>query len=528
MLLSTIIVCGIGLSLSGCTRSPSGYTTSGSDNLVRRGNVEQPESLDPAIANDIHTFNILYDLYEGLVSLDARGQLVPGVAQSWTVSDDGLTYTFELRPDAKWSNGDPVMVDDFVRGFRRSAAPSTLSEYASLLAPIVNFDLVKNGDASGESLGVAAIGDRRLEINLHSPSAHLLGVLTMPIAFPLQGDGSEHSQFEDPDRFVGNGAYVLARRDIGEPIRLQRNISYWDVANVAVDIVEYYAIVDETTEFNMYRTGALDITATIPTSHIEQARESYPQEVRITPSLALYYLAFDLTEPPLDNLSLRKALSLAIDREQLVAILGRGEQPAYAVVPSGVSNHKGHGYSWRDSQQRDRIDLAKRLYRDAGYSSDDPLKLKLLYDAGGIHERVALTVSGMWTESLGIEVELDKREWKYFLDTRHAREEWQVMRFSWFGDYNDPSTFTDIFHSDSPQNLARYDSDEYDSLIKLAATEVDLVERAEILEEAESVLLEDYPIAPIYFFVSKHMVKPDVLGFEHNVLDRHPSKYLHR
>ncbi len=526
--MSAALLCAIGLILAGCSRSPQTPGTAGDDNLVRRGNVEQPETLDPASANDIHTFNILYDLYEGLVTLDAHGKIVSGVAQSWTVSDDGLTYTFELRPDARWSNGAPVTADDFVRGFRRAAAPSTISEYASLLSPITNFNSVKDGAVASDMLGIKATGDRALEIKLSHPSPQLLGVITMPIAFPLYADGSASGQFGDPDKFVGNGAYVLDHWTIGDPIRLQRNSEYWDAENVDIDSVEYYAISDEITEFNMYRTGALDITATLPTNYIDQVKESRAEEVRIAPSLALYYLAFDLTEPPLDEPAIREALSISIDREQLAKTLGRGEQPAYSVVPPGVSNHRSTQYSWRDSDTEENIELAKKLLADSGYGVDNPLELTLLYDAGGIHETVALIISSMWSESLGIKVELDKREWKYFLDTRDVREEWTVMRFSWFGDYDDPSTFTDIFHSDSPQNLPRYESDEYDQLVESAAMEIDLADRAEILKEAESVLLEDYPIAPIYFFVSKHMVKPDISGFEDNVLDRHPSKYLRR
>ena len=518
----SLLVCAFGLGLDGCTKPGSG------GDLIRRGNVEDPETLDPVFAEDIHTFNILIDLYEGLVTKDARGQLVPGVAESWTISNDGLYYAFTLRPTARWSNGEPVTADDFVRGFRRAAAPSTLSGYAVLLEPIENFGRVKNGTLPGVELGVFAPDELTVVIKLSEPSAHLLGVLAMPIAFPLYGDGSNPAQFDEPAEFVGNGAYVLTQRRIGSPVRLRRNESYWDANRVKVESVEYVAVVNEVAEFNMYRSGELDITDAIPPSHIDQARESFAGEARIAPSLALYYLAFDLTEPPLDNPVLRKALSMAIDREQLVTVLGRGEQPAFAVVPPGVTDYEGAAYQWQSVGRNERQERAREFYNNAGYSTENPLTLKFVYDAGSIHEQVALVISAMWKDTLGVVVELDKREWKYFLDTRDNREEWQVMRFSWFGDYNDASTFTNIFLSGSAQNLPRYTSSEYDELIYLAALETNLESRATLLAKAEEKLINDYPIAPLYFYVSKHMVKPDILGFENNILDRHPSKYLHR
>ena len=297
---------------------------------------------------------------------------------------------------------------------------------------------------------------------------------------------------------------------------------------MATDSVEFVAIVDEVAEFNMYRAGELDITATIPPTHIDQAREQHRGEVRIAPSLALYYLAFDLTEPPLSDAALRQALSMAIDREQLVALLGRGEHPAYAVVPPGVANYDGSGYQWRNATKENRQQQARDFYTTAGYSTEKPLQLKFVYDAGGIHERVALMVSAMWEETLGVSVTLDKREWKYFLETRDNRSEWQVMRFSWFGDYNDASTFLNVFLSESVQNLPRYKSDIYDDLLGSAANLADLESRAALLEQAEEMLINDYPIVPLYFYVSKHMVNANVLGFESNILDRHPSKFLRR
>ncbi len=506
---SFLLYLAILLNLFACTHpNDSGLT---SEQLLRRGNIEDPGTLDPALAEDVHAFNVLIDLYEGLVAANAHGELVPGVAESWSISDDGLLYTFVLRPTARWSNGEHVVPSDFVRALRRAASPETLSAYSFLLEPVEK---------------VTAVDDSTLAIRLAQPSPHFLGVLAMPIAFPIYGDGANPARFHDPDSFVGNGAYVLATRQAGLPIRLRRNTHYWDAESVQIAEIEYVPVADEVAELNMYRAGELDITGVIPSSHVEIVKRDLPAETRIAPSLAFYYFAFDLTEAPLDSRELRQALSMAINREQLVALLGRGEQAAYSIVPPGVANHQGARYAWQDMTAEDRHEKAREIFERAGYGPGEPLQLKVTYDVGDVHERIALAVSDMWREVLGLEVELEKKEWKYFLDTRENREQWQVMRFSWFGDYNDAATFTDIFQSASSQNLPHYASAEYDAKTAQAAVELNPEARSKLMSEAEEILLNDYPIAPLYFYVSKHLVKPTVTGFEDNALDRHPSKYL--
>lgn len=517
------------LSLIACGADTHDDATADSEEttqVLRRGNGGDPGTLDPALAEDVHAFNVLIDLYEGLVAEAADGSLVQGVAESWDISDGGLTYRFKLRPEARWSNGDPVVAENFVNAMRRAASPEITSAYGFLLEPIQNFSDIKSGEKPMEQLGVSAIDETTLEIRLAAPVSYFLSVLAMPITYPLHRETPTPAQFSNSDGFVSNGAYVLADRQIEGLIRLTRNDKYWDNDSTAIETIEYLPVVDNISELNRYRAGELDITATIPPSHYRTVETTLPGELRVAPALAFYYLAFDLSEPPFDNIALRQALSMAIDRQQLVSLIGRGEQPAYGVVPPGVANHVRAEYEWHDLSPADREQQAKALYRAAGYDADNPLTLRLTYDVGDIHERVALTVSSMWHDVLGAEVELDKREWKYFLDTREDRSEWQVMRFAWVGDYNDASTFTDIFRSQSPQNLPRYENSDYDHALDLAAMDLRQENRMALMTDAEQMLLDDYPIAPLYFFVSKHLVKSRVMGFEDNVLDRHPSKYL--
>lgn len=511
---------------SGCDGDTAPDSASASTSIVYRGNGGDPGSLDPALAEDIHAFNILTDLYEGLVAESAMGELVPGVAESWTISDDRLVYTFQLRNDARWSNGDPVTSHNFVNAFRRVSNPTTASVYGFLLEPILHFSEVQGGSLPADQLAVSAIGDFVLEVRLREPTPHMLAVLAMPIAFPVHDSVVARGGFSDSELFVGNGAYGLLSHSIGDPTKLRRSSTYWDAASVAVDDIVYLPIVDPGTEFNMYRAGELDITNTVPPEPMQSLKETMPDQLQIAPSLALYYLAFDLTEPPLDNKLLRQALNMAIDRERLVSLLGRGEQAAYGVVPPRIADHVGSRFSWRDMPDAERLQQARILYEEAGYNTESPLTIKYSYDSGDIHEKVALAVTSMWRDALGVEATLEKMEWQYFLETRNRKSDWQVMRFAWFGDYNHASTFTNIFRSDDPQNLSDYRNPEYDRLLVSAASETDGASRGTLITKAESVLLEDHPIAPLYFFVSKHLVRPGITGFENNVLDRHPSKYL--
>lgn len=494
---------------------------------VRRGNGGDPQSLDPALAEGVHEFDLLGDLYEGLLALDAGGDIVPGVAEAWTVSADGLEYTFRLRRDARWSDGTPVTAGHFVTGMRRALSPDTGSAYGFLLYPIRNAEEVAQGTLPETELGVEARDRTTLVIGLQKPAPYLPSILTMPIAYPFPDDGGGGSgRFTDPARFVGNGAFLLAGWEPGNHVRLRKNPSFRDAETVAVDEVRYFTVTEPITELNMYRAGELDITFAVPGSHLQQLRESHPGELKVSPYLALYYLAFDLSEAPFDDTALRQALSMAIDREALVRVIGRGERPAYGLVPDGVDNYEPARVGWMLLPVDERVANARELYAAAGYSDDRPLQVTLLYDAGDFHETIALAVSEMWRRNLGIDVRLDKREWKYFLSTRNHRDEWEVMRFAWTADFDHPASFADIFRSGSPQNLPGYASEAYDGLLARAEAARDPEEQMRLYAAAEARMLADAPIAPLYFYVSKHLVAPSISGFESNVFDRHPSRYL--
>lgn len=495
--------------------------------VLFRGNGGDPQTLDPALADDIHSFGVLLDLYEGLVTEAADGSLAPGVAGRWEISADGLRYTFHLQEDARWSDGRQVVADDFVSAFRRLMAPGSESPYSFFFDSLKNAAAVTSGELPAERLGVRATDTTTLTIELSQPSAYLLRLLATPAAFPLAAGALERDNaFRDPAAFVGNGPYLLREWSPGYRIRLAKNPLFRDANLVRIDEVEYLPIANPTSELNRFRSGELDLTFTVPTEQIPALRRKYSEELRIAPSLAVYYFAFDLSEPPFDKPDLRQALSMAIDRQALVDLLGRGEQPAHGIVPPGVSGHVPATHAWSRMPRDGQRAIAKDLYRRAGFSEEQPLQFILTYDVGDVHEKIALAAVDMWREVLGAEVGLDRREWKYFLDTRGNRADWQMMRFAWFGDYNDASTFTDIFRSDSPQNLPGIEDSEFDGLLDEAAATLDRAIRTSLMTRAEQRLLDEHAVIPLYFFVSKHLVSPTVKGFEPNVLDRHPSRYL--
>jgi oligopeptide transport system substrate-binding protein len=497
---------------------------------LQRGLSSDPETLDPHKARSTQAADILRDLGEGLVGYSATGELVPAAATAWEISDDGLVYTFHLRDELRWSNGEPVTAGHFAAGMRRLVNPATAAFYAQMLTSIENADLIISGDIPPSMLGVEATDDKTLVLRLSQRTPYLLSLLTHPSTFPVHTPSlEEHGEsFARPGRFITNGAYRLDAWVPGSLISLRRNEYYWNNAGTAIDAVNYHVLVNNAAEFNRYRAGDLHITSTVPADSFRQVREQYPDELRVAPQLGVYYYGFNLTKPPFrDNLPLREALSMAIDREELTAsVTGRGEQPAYSWVPPGVANYAPArvGFAALDKQEREK--LARARYREAGYGEDNPLEVEIRYNTGDLHRKIAVAVQAMWREVLGVEATLINEEFQVLLANMRDAEITQVFRSSWTGDYNDAQTFLGVLQSDSATNMPRYASDEYDDLMARAAAQGDPERRRLYLEEAERVMLADYPLMPLYVFVSKHLVSPQVSGWGDNILDYHYSQHL--
>jgi oligopeptide transport system substrate-binding protein len=516
--------------LHGCGDSGSREESPTGAPVLNRGLSTEPESLDPQKSRSVQAADVLRDIGEGLVSYDAAGELVPGTAESWEMSEDGLTYTFRIRPDARWSNGDPVTADDFVYGLRRLVDPATAAFYAAELGNVVNAADIVAGKRSPDELGVVESDDHTLVISLVRPTPYLLSLLTHPSTFPVHsGSIRQHGDaFARAGNLLSNGAYVLVDWEPGAVIELHRNEHYWNDAETSIDVVRHHVVTQEMAEFNRYRAGELHITSTVPPDNFQQIRADYSAELRIAPTLGVYYYGFNLTKPPFDdNPELRQALSMAIDREVLVeAITGRGEAPAYSWVPPGINNYDPVQLPYADLSQSERNAIAQSLYRKAGYSRDNPLRFELRYNTSDTQQRIALAVQAMWRKVLGAEATTVNVEFQVLLDQMREREITRVFRSSWFGDYNDANTFLAIMHSDSAANMPGYSNPEYDELMQSAGAQLDLDRRRLYLEEAERVLLADHVVIPLYFYVGKHLVKPEVEGWQDNILNYHYSQHL--
>ena len=498
--------------------------------VLQRGLAADPESLDPHKSRSTEAGDVLRDLGEGLMGYSPEGELELRAAASYEVSDDGLLYTFRLRPDARWSNGATVTAEDFVFAFRRLVSPETAAFYAHSVTDVENAADILAGKKPVQALSVTAAEAFVLRIRLAKPTPYFLALLTHPSTFPVYAPAAvEHGEaFARPGRFVTNGAYRLVDWQLGATIDLQRNEHYWNDSATAIDRVRYHVIPEPMVELIRYRAGELHVTSNVPSQAFERLREERPDELRVRQRLGVNYYGLNLTRPPFkDNPKLRQALSMAVDREVLTEkIIGRGEAPAYSWVPPGVYNYEPRRLTYADLTAEERRAAARRAYSDAGYGEHNPLQVEIRYNTSDTNQRIALAIQSMWRDTLGVQTTLINEEFQVLLSNVQAMAVTEVFRLSWSGDYNDAHAFLQVLQSNASSNLAGYRSEEFDRLMQQAAEQTDAGRRRLYLEEAEGVLLADHPVIPIYFAVSKHLVSPRVGGWGDNVLDYHYSQHL--
>jgi oligopeptide transport system substrate-binding protein len=499
--------------------------------VLRRGNGPEPDTLDPQVARTEGAFHILRDAFEGLTSIGTDGAPVPAAAESWTIAPDGLEYRFKLREGLRWSNGDVLTADDFVRGMRRLVDPRTASPYAQMLDPVLNATAIARGEMKPDALAVSAPDERTVVIRLANPAPYLLGLLAQPGAFPVHGPSiaTNGAEYARPGKLVSNGAFVLADWVLGSHVVLRRNPHYWNNAATRLEAVHFVHIADAGTELRQYRAGQLDYTYVVPAPQFQWIKQNLPDELHVAPQLSVYYYGFNLTRPPFkDNPKLRRALSMAIDRDKLTtAVTGVGEAPAYGWVPRGVWNYTPQQFDYTAKPYAERLVEARRLYEEAGYSAANPLRIELRYNSGDQHNRLAVAIAAMWKEALGVETTLYAEEFRALLQSIQARKDTQVFRSSWVGDFNDAYTFAQLLESRFGLNLSGYSNPRYDSLLAEAVRQADPALRRAALEEAERVMLADHPVLPLYFYVNKHLIKPWVQGWTDNVMNVVYSKDIH-
>jgi oligopeptide transport system substrate-binding protein len=497
--------------------------------VLLRGNGPEPDSLDPQKARTIEAHTILRDLCEPLAILTRDASATAGAARGWRVSEDGRTYTFELRPEARWSNGDRVTAQDFVAGLRRLVDPATASQYAQVVDVIRNASAIVAGKAAPATLGVAAADEATVVVTLDAPTAYLPALLAHPSTCPVHRPTLERHRdgLARPGVMVSNGAFTLREWLQGVHVLAERNRHYWNDAATRLDAVKYLHIADENAELARYRADGLHVTNTVPRGQFDWIREHLAAELHVRPQLNTYYYGFALDRELFGRSpGLRRALSLVIDRARLAEFVLRvGELPANGWVPPGVHGYTSQSFDYADRPMADRIAEARRLYAEAGYGDKRPLRFELRYNAGEVHNKVALAISSMWRETLGAEAKLVAVEFRTLLHDVDRREV-DLFRSSWVGDYNDPYTFLQVLKGDFGINLPRYRSAAYDALLARAATEAEPGPRRSLLEQAERTMLADHPLLPIYFYVNKHLVKPEVTGWYDNVMNVVYSKDL--
>jgi oligopeptide transport system substrate-binding protein len=506
--------------LSGC----GSENKSAANGTLRRGLGGEPSTLDPAVAADNFSFEVLRDLYEGLTTDGPNGEVLPGVAESWTVDNTGTEYTFQIRKDARWSNGTHIRAQDFVNAWRRVVDPSHASPAADDLRLIYGAASIISGNSAPTSLGVYAPTDTVLIVKLEQPAPYLPQLLTQAAAYPMYS--SNKQGVASSKGWVSNGPYVLSEWSPGTKIDLTKNNDYWDNINVHINRVQYQ-IADENAQYARYRSGQLDMTDTVPTNVIPALRANQPDELIIAPFLATAYYGLNLSASPFGkNLYLRQAVAMAIDRSKLVKAMAFGQMGAFGFVPPGTWNYSPQSWPWHDLGDSERVSEARRLYALAGYSSNNPLRLKLLFNSNPAIKNTAIIIAQMWKETLGIETVLIEEEYRVFLQSRHDKSRWDVARLGWTADYNDASNFLDTFRQHSSNNDSGYSDPSFDAKLDEAAKTADPQNRRAILEAEERKMLADYPVIPLYFYVSKRLVKTYIRGVHLNPLNRVDSKSI--
>ena len=513
------------LTIAGGTAFADGHATHpvtgevlAADQTFTYRDLDESPSIDPGMVEDAAGGDIVRDLFEGLLNQDADGNIVPGVASSYEVSDDLLTYTFTLR-DAKWSNGDPVLASDFVYAWRRAASPELASPYSWYLElmAVENVSEVIAGDMPTDALGISAPDDKTVVVKITQPLPYFPQMLTHYTTFPVPEKVVEElgSDWTKPGNMVSNGAYVLTEHVPQEKLVRERNPMYWDNENTIIEKVVSLVINDEDTALTRYLAGELDRTD-IPAGQFPALEAEYPEDVMSVPNACSYYYTINLTDttnPALLDVNVRQALSLAVDRDIIVHnVLAGGQKPAYTFTHWATAGFETPETPMVSMTQAERNAKAVELMEAAGYGSDNPLSLDLIYNSSSAHESVAVAISQMWKQTLGVETTLGNEEWQVFLETR-GNQDYQVARAGWCADYNEASTFLDLMQSESGYNDAKYANAEYDALMAEAKTS-DNPQAA--YTAAEQLIAQDVPIIPIYHYAADKMLRHNVKGWPYN------------
>ncbi|RFA36699.1 oligopeptide ABC transporter substrate-binding protein [Virgibacillus dokdonensis] len=519
------------LVLAACTANESTGTENkngegekaGDEKILQLNNGEEPTSFDPAIGFDNVSWNALNNLMEGLTRLDEDHTPQPAVAEEWDVSEDGTTYTFYLRDDANWSNGDPVVAEDFIYAWERLLNPKTGSSAGFLGYFIKGGEAFNSGEGSTDDLGITAVDEKTLEVELENPTGFFLHVLTNPAFFPVNhqvaADNSEwHAEAES---FVGNGPFQLESWEHDNEMMFTKNDAYWDADSVNLDGVHWAMVNDTNTEYQMFERGELD-SAEIPAELSDQLIDG--DNVQVVDQGGLEFFRFNVTEEPFQNKNIRKAFALAVDQENITEYVVKNKvKPAYGYISPGFTNPSGEDF--RDVNgdlvsfdPEEAKQLLEKGMEEEGY--DELPTVTLSYNTSDLNKEVAEAIQGMFSENIGVDVELENTEWNVFLEDQKALNH-QLSRSSFLYDYADPVNFLESFITGSYMNRTGWSNEQYDQLIANAKSEADEGKRWEYMYEAEKLLAEEVPLFPVRYYNQVEVLQEGVTK-----ILRHPVGYL--
>ena len=534
MILRTLSFLIIFAFVYGCSENITPVDSGLEKQIYHHGNGSEPQGIDPHIVTGVPEHHILISLCEGLTipnpNPDDMNGYMAGTAESWSVSEDGKEYIFNINENARWSNGDPVTANDFVWSWKRILTASLGSQYPDMLYYLVGAYEYHNGLTNDFSeVGVKAIDQKTLKVNLKNPTPFFLGLLSHYSTWPVHketvlkyGDiDDRNGEWTRPGNFVCNGPFQLKSWELNNKIVVEKNPYYYDASIVKLNEIHYYPVSNVMTEDRMFRAGQLHLTSTLPSQKCPIYIEENPN-LRIDPYMGTYFYRINTNHEALKDVRVRKALAYSIDRELLVDKVTKcGQIPAYSFTPPG-----SNGYEPKTQIPFDP-ELAKSLLEDAGYSDENPFpKLEILFNTNEDHRKIALAIQQMWQVNLGIEIELVNQDWKVYLN-REMIGDFQISRAGWIGDYEDPNTFLDLMRPNRGNNKTGWENKEYDELVEKANTINNQSERYEMLYRAEEILIDNMPIIPLYTYVRSYQLSPDVKGFNPHILDHHHPKFIY-
>ena len=519
--------------VSGCGKREMRADAAIREQILLFGSKSEPQDLDPHVVQGVGEHNIISALMEGLVAEDPKTlNPVPGLAERWEISPDGKVYTFHIRANARWSNGDPVTADDFVKSYRRILTPSLGSLYSYMLHPMKNAKAFNEGKITDPAqLGVKSIDARTLELTLECPTSYLLHAMASHYTWwavhmaTVEKHGDPYkpgNKWTRPGSYVGNGPFVLTAWVPNSVISVRRNSNYWDAAAVRLNGVDFLPIESVDSEERSFRAGQLHRTEEVPNGKIDAYRKDNPQLLRIDDYLGNYYYRLNVTNSALKDKRVRLALNQALDRQAIVDTVTRGGQkPAFSFTPPETA-----GYTSR-AQLKFDIEGAKKLLADAGHPDGKGLPpIEIHYNTSENHRAIAEAIQQMWKKNLGVDATLRNEEWKVYLDTQSGGT-YMTSRAGWIADYPDPNAFLETFLSYSGNNRTGWNNPEFDRLIQAASCENDVNKRHELFQQAEALLLDELPLIPIYFYTRVYLLHPAVKNWHANYQDHHPFKHVY-